>query len=176
MHPSPQPNILQSTPPPHPHISQNAIRDRAALQRTGSVRSVLLGEGGGLDKRCLYSSWFRMPADRQWTHSALPKTNSCVQPSLPGGREGGGSRRQVSVVGMKGKIPKGAYECVAENVRIKQQSWKERCNCDTEVLLSGLFIFLLIPGISSCIRPAADTEIQVFPQNYLTAAFSPSGY
>lgn len=46
---------------------------------------------GGLDKWCIYSSWFRMPADRQWTHSAVPKTNSCVQPCLSGRTEGGGS-------------------------------------------------------------------------------------
>lgn len=65
---------------------------------------------------------------------------------------------EASVVGMKGKIPRGTYERVAEDVRLKQQSWKERRHCDTEVLLSGVFIFLLTLGVSSCLRPGAGTQ------------------
>lgn len=85
-------------PPKDHHGLGCPARDTFCPQRAGS-RGV---GGGGSDKRCIYSSWFRMPAGRQWTHSSVPKTNSCVQPSLPGRWERGS---EASAVGMKGKFP-----------------------------------------------------------------------
>lgn len=128
MHPSPELNILPSPRRPflHPPAPPpwNSIVGSAAPHRTGSVCSGAVEErvrwgGGCLDKRCIYSSWFRMPADRQWTHSAVPKTNSCVQP-LPVRGNRGQQRweTKVSVVGMKGKFPKvdaGVVQKMAEN-------------------------------------------------------------
>lgn len=85
-----------------PHLGLSCVaQGRFCLQRAGA------GGLGGLDKWCIYSSWFRMPADRQWTHSAVPKTNSCVQPSLPGRTEEAG--HQGFCGQDRGKIPKDRY-------------------------------------------------------------------
>lgn len=64
------------------YLPWKPITDSATRCRISSVCTRMAGRTEGLDKRRIYSSRFRMAADRQWTHSSVPKTNGCAQPAF----------------------------------------------------------------------------------------------
>lgn len=97
-----------------------------------------------------------MAADRQWAHSSAPKTNSCVQPALLRWTEGSRSGRAKflwSDFGWwreKSVAPRGSFESCrrGQNKAPKAKiALRERYTYSVVVLVSGVFIFPLTPGL-----------------------------
>lgn len=81
-----------------------------------------------MDNRCIYNSRFRMAGDRQWAHSSIPKTNSCVQPALLRwiegwrGGEAGFHGLALAYEGNGWLLPKVALSCLRRQNKAAHES------------------------------------------------------
>ncbi len=101
-----------------------------------------------------------MAADRQWAHSSVPKTNSCVQPVLLRWTEGsrsGRARFPWSGFGWwreKSVAPRGSFESCRRGQNKATEAkiaLRERYTSSVEVSVSGVFIFPLTPGLEESV-------------------------